>query len=454
MISLTGGGRVVYAALGVAAVWYFILERLLQHIPFDPFHPALLGQAFNSMAEHLVAGRFDVDPEAIGGEAFEVDGRTVSYFGIFCALLRLPLLPFPALAHLDITRLSCLFAVCLGCWFQLRAVLLVRDGCPAGPRRDWLTVALVVCILLGGQQIQFLRASIYQEIVDWANAFAMGFVFLAVRGSIQGFGVRALTGMAVFAGLALLDRVSFGIGLYAALCGVLLLRWRLALWPVLFLALFAIATGIVNQGRWGNPLMFADFTKYALNQDQTPERLVHLATYGAFNLRRIGVGLAYYFLPIGQGLFAEAPTAMIDVMELPPGGFLLSDPLLLGLAVWGVRTFPNPTRTVNVALLAGMAIPPILMLTAISMAYRYREEFYPFLMFATLLGFGALCRRPAAPFGRKTRAVIVAAVLVSVLVSHAMAALYAVTPFGPAEQYIAKDGWIGTYAPRLRAGHD
>lgn len=441
------------------AAWYFVLERLLQHLPFDPFHPALFGQAFNSMAEHLMAGRFDIDPDAIGGEAFEVDGRTVSYFGIFCALLRLPLLPFPALAHLDITRLSCLFAVCLGGWFQLRAVLLMRDASPAGPRRDWLTVALVVCILLGGQQIQFLRSSIFQEVVDWANAFAMGFVFLAVRGLLRGFDVRILAGMAVFAGLALLDRVSFGVGLYAALGGVLLLRWRLALWPVLVLVLFVAATGIVNEGRWGNPLTFADFTKYALNQDQTPERLDHLAAYGAFNWRRIGLGLCYYFLPYGQALFAGGPTATIDAMELPPGSFLLSDPLSIGLAAVGARSVLLPslsgsTMMVSAMLLLGLAIPPVLMLTAISMAYRYREEFYPFLILAALLGFRALCRGSGEPFGRKARIAIVAAIVASVLVSHGMAVLYAVSPFGPAEQYIAKDGWIGTYAPRLRAGHD
>ena len=35
-----------------------------------------------------------------------------------------------------------------------------------------------------------------------------------------------------------------------------------------------------------------------------------------------------------------------------------------------------------------------------------------------------------------------------------MAALYAVSPWGDADQYIPKDGWIGTYAPRLQAGHD
>ena len=451
-----------------------VLERLLWHqaIDLDFFTPSYLGGAFTSMAEHLLAGRFDIDPDAIDAEAFEMGDRTVSYFGIFCALLRMPLLPFPAWAHLDVTRVSCLLALGLGTWFQLRAVLLVRDASPAGPRRDWLTVALMVCILLGGQQIQFLRFILYQEVVDWGNALAMGFVFLSVRGVVRGFDVRTLTGMAAFAGFALIDRVTFGVGLYAALGGVLLLRWRLAFWPVVVLALFVAVTGVVNYGRWGDPTMFADFTKYALNQDQTPDRMGRVAAYGAFNWRRLGLGLSYYFVPIWawpgpDGLlpFAEAKAALIDAMELPAGSFFLSDPLLLGLAAvgaWGgslggraARTPPpqGEGESFSLILLAGFSVPAILMLTAISMNYRYRVEFYPLFVFAALLGFRGLCRVPGG-FGRKARVAIVAAVVVSVVVSHGMAALYAVSPWGPADGYLQKDGWIGTYWPRLIAGHD
>jgi hypothetical protein len=437
------------------------------------------------MAEHLVAGKFDIDPDAIDAEAFELGDRVVSYFGIFCALLRMPLLPFPAWAHLDIARVSCLAALALGTWFQLRAVLLVRDACPPGARRDWLTVALIVCIVLGGQQIQFLRFVIYQEIVNWGNALAMGFVFLAMRGVLRGFDVRTLTGMAAFAGFALLDRVTFGIGLYAALGGVLLLRWRLAFWPGVVLGLFIAVTAVVNYGRWGDPTVFADFTKYALNQDVTPDRMGRIVAYGPFNWRRLGIGLSYYFVPVWAWLgsdghlpFAETKAASIDALELPPGSFFLSDPFLLGLAavgVWrlvrtkalpppprgraGKRGGRSPVRAVStparfsLALLAGFAVQPVLMLTAISMNYRYRVEFYPLFVFAALLGFLSLCRAQAV-FGRTARTAIVATVMVSVLASHGMAALYAVSPWGPADIYLERDGWIGTYLPRLIAGHD
>ena len=439
-----------------------VLERLLLHrsIDLDFFTPSYLGQAFTSMAEHLVAGKFDIDPDAIDAEAFELGDRVVSYFGIFCALLRMPLLPFPAWAHLDIARVSCLAALALGTWFQLRAVLLVRDASPPGSRRDWLTVALIVCIVFGGQQIQFLRFVIYQEIVNWGNALAMGFVYLAMRGVLRGFDARTLTGMAAFAGFALLDRVTFGIGLYAALGGVLLLRWRLAFWPGVVLGLFIAVTAVVNYGRWGDPTVFADFTKYALNQDVMPDRMGRIAAYGPFNWRRLGIGLSYYFVPVWAWLgadahlpFGETKAALIDALELPPGSFFLSDPFLLGLACTPIILGLDREKWCARALLAGFAIPPVLMLTAISMNYRYRVEFYPLLVFAALLGFVALCRTQA-DFGRKARTAVVASVVVSVLASHGMAALYAVSPWGPADIYLERDGWIATYLPRLIAGHD
>ena len=459
------------AAVVPAVIWYFVLARLLHHLPIasDFFHPTLLGQAFNSMAEYLLQGRFDVDPAAIEGEAFLVGDRTVAYFGIFCALLRLPFLAFP---QLDIGWLSCLAATGLGLWFQLRALLLVRDSVPPSGKRDWLIVAVALCMVFGGQQVQFLRPSLYQEVVNWADALAMGFVFLAIKGLLRGFDTRTLIGMALFAGFALLARVSFGLGLYAALGGVLLLHWRRMFWPGLVLAMFIVATGIVNHGRWGSPFVFADFTKYALDQDVFPDRLVRLAAYGEFNPRRLGLGLSYYFVPIwtwvrtdGQLLFSEARERLIDAFELPAGSFLLSDPLLLGLAfalpswsgltrpsqaIWKGMVGSSPTRTVW-ALLIGLAIPPCLMLIAISMNYRYRVEFYPFLILAALLGVRRLCLSPAAPF---RRAPLVAAVVLSIAVSHGMAAIYAVSPWGDADQYIRNDGWIGTYAPRLHAGHD
>ena len=475
------------ACLAIVAAWYPLLMGLLG---FAPFQPLDFGLAFNSMAEHLLAGRFDVDPDAIGAEGFDRDdGRTVAYFGIFCALLRVPLVLVPRFAKLDVTWWSCVVPLCLAAWFQARAVRavflssviprpslviprplvviprLVRGTCPStvprevprtsrgmtagGDGRHWLAAGLLLVLLLGGPQIQFLRPSIYQEPINWGFAQAMAFVFLAVRGMgrTEGFDPRTLRGMALCAALALLTRVSFGIGLYAAL-GLLLLarsRPREWPWPVAILLLGAILTGIVNEGRWGNPLVFADYTRFNLSQDAWPGRLGRLAAYGAFHPARVWLGLSYYFLPVwvwlradGHVLFAEIQAPLMDAMELPPGSFLLTDFLLLGLAAAGVWAIRDRGRA---ALLLGLCVPAGLMLCAISMAHRYRMEFYPAFILAALLGLGAVSGKLSAPL----RALVVAGAMTGVLASHGMAVLYARSPWGPGEFYLERNGLIATY---------
>jgi hypothetical protein len=211
----------------------------------------------------------------------------------------------------------------------------------------------------------------------------------------------------------------------------------------------------VNEGRWGNPLTFADFTRYGMSKDVYPDRLVRLATYGNFNPERIWFGIGYYVLPVwglvrpdGHFLWGEAQTRLFDSIELPPGSFLLSDPLVLalcGIGAVSVRCWRAA------ALLCGLAIPPLLMLMAISLSHRYRMEFYPLLMLGAMLGFRRLCRE-AAPLSCRARVALVFATVLGIAVSNAEAALYAVSPWGPAEQYILKDGWVGTYATRLRDG--
>jgi len=246
------------AGLAVAIVWYPALTWLLG---FSPGAKVDFGLAFNSMAEHLLSGRFDVDPDAIGAEGFDVGGRTVSYFGIFCALLRIPLVLLPGGTNIDVTWWSCLMAAWLSTWFQIRSIGLVWSG-PLPNRQAWLAAGLLISVILGGQHIQFLRPSIYQETINWAFFQSAAFIFLAMRGlnTSRGFDRSTLCWMAVCAGLALLTRVTFGIGLYAA-SGCLLLargRPRDLLAPCCILLAFAAMAGVVNEGRWGNPFTIAE----------------------------------------------------------------------------------------------------------------------------------------------------------------------------------------------------
>jgi len=265
---------------------------------------------------------------------------------------------------------------------------------------------------------------------------------------VAGFSGRILGWMALAAGLALTTRVSTGMGLYAALGLLALVRaWpgRLAplawlrgvfgaemRWPILLLAAFLALTLAVNWGRWGNPLVVVDLREHLMNALH-PDRIERVLASGEFNPARMWFGLLYYFLPVcfltvdGTLLLADYQRLMVEI-ELPPGSFFASDPVLTLLslvflarlrAVW--RAMPG-----LVAMAGGLALPALLMLGLIFMNFRYRQEFYPFLTLAALgallIGGGGRLARWAWPL-----------TLAGVVASHLFLLMYGVARFGPAD---------------------
>lgn len=445
----------------------------------DPAPP--LNRIFNSMLDHLAHGHFDVDPNIVGLEGYLRNGHVYAYWGITGALLRLPLLFFHRL-NLDVTAWSCLAAVCLTGMMKVRTVLLLRRSCNSTPASEAAFGLMLAYVVLGGSAVGYLRASVYQEVVFWAVAFAAILVYFAVKGLVSGpFTAVTLSWMALAAGLALLTRVSTGIGLYAALGllslvllaqelrarrGVLTRRFLI---PTMILALFLLATGTVNYYRWGKPTTFCDFSLCLMNQ-KYPDRLPRLRRLGTFNLRRIPFGLSYYFLPIwalqggdGRLLFQETQTRLLDAAELPPGSFFLTDLLpiayigFLAVALWAKRPIlsesfqkagkgffaPRPdlppcarifSSAQLFALSAGLAVPCVLMLTAMSMNYRYRMEFYPEIDLLAFLGLYATASDAAllARFSHWRRWMLAATILSLVSAFVAMI-LYKVSGWGPAQ---------------------
>ena len=442
---------------------------------------------FNSMIEHLLRGEFDIDPGIVGPEGFRRGGRVYAYWGVFCALIRAPLMAVPGASRYDFTTLSCWIAVCGAAAIKLKTLGLVYRESDPSPLRETLYWALALAILFGGAQMQFLRPSIYQEVCFWAGLLAASFIYFAVRGLAEdGFKTFALCVMAALAGLALLTRVSVGLGLSAAL-GLLLLtglRRELAtsgkgvapgkpwlmrltsgglLWPALALLAFVVVTGWINYERWGDPLTFANYNLYIYNE-AFPDRLARMAAYGLFNVARLPFGLGYYFVPIwtlrrpdGHLLFEEHQQRLIDATEMPPGSFFLTDPLLLLLTaclLWSFfagRRDPVLDRTRTLAIMLGLCAPCGLMLTAISMNFRYRMDFYPLMELGAFAGFLTLCRSGLTTVAaNRMRGLSVALAAIGILGSVASLALYDVSDFGPPIQSL-HDGVGRYYAVRFDA---
>ncbi len=433
------------------------------------------------MALGLLDGRFDIDPNVIGDEAFVHEGRSYAYFGVFPALLRIPLVPFVDVANVPLSRSFASIALLLGSFAQAAAAYLALSASPAGPFRDFLRDRLVLAMLLSGPPVLFARlGSVYDEAIAWAWALASVFVALAMSGFVgrRRFPTVTLAAMAAVAGLCLLTRPTFAVGLYASLAALLvwlharegarpelgpsawirrLFRLRFAL-PAMIAIAFALAQAGINYARWGDPLQIADMA--AQIHFIPPERIPHFKTYGLFNPIRLGYGFIYYFMPVWvvptpDGFFLQhAIQAVIDGLELPATSFLLSDPLTMSLAMIGIGALltgrhPHPMPRLGMILvMAGLCIAPTLMMMGWYMAFRYRAEFYPMFLMLACVGAIACVSRSAAWSARKIawhRRIICGLFLMQLVSSHLHNFLYMVTRQG-AGYNVMQDGLLHFYA--------
>ena len=487
--------RLLYAILIFAAAIYYFLLAMDGLNLFKPLELAARGMVFNSMLEHLLHGEFDVDPSAIAFEGSLRDGKTYTYFGIVPALLRLPLLPTGTLAWLDVTGPYCALAATVALCFKLASVVLINNQLPRNRLQATTFFVVVLSLLLGGAQIQFLRGTLYQETLEWAGAISAAFIYCALRGLVakRKFSVGLIAGMASLAGLSLLTRVSTALGLYVAI-GLLIaalawpsagsLRDRMFLFfrgltsrrtvvGFAILLSFVVLAGVVNYQRWGNPLEFYYDPRTYIGYMTAPWRLARLEAYGVFNIERLWYGIVYYFFPIwtisrpdGQFLFAEFETRMIDAVETPQSSFLLSDPLLLVLAGAYLLRLPRLVRDrlldprAVAALMIGLLVPVFLILTFMYMAFRYRMEFYPFLEFSAFLGFYAICVNPtefSILSRRRLSLILIVSAVFGIVYSHFVLLLHKISPPGnyvsegaDAGGVSAVNGWLDYYRLHLR----
>jgi hypothetical protein len=457
--------------IAVVSVYYLFL---LSNGTLQILAPELLDKVFDNMLVHLLHGEFTVDREAIDYEAVTQDGKTYAYFAVFPAILRLLAMPFVDIAHADLARLSCLTAVVIFVVLQLRTLLIVHYSLPAGSRMPGLLTVMVAAIVLSGPQLYILGSAwVYHEPILWAAVLAAAFNLIVIRTALSGDGFRTsdLGLLAALAGLAINTRAPIGVALY--LGTVLLIAWaawsrhalertewrwpasgkvlvragsalardpRISL-PVLVLGLLAVAAGIVNFGRWGNPFAFGgnDYTYWAQRQAKV---IIAVRDYGQFNLDRIGVGVLYYATGIPYVLKSVPPFAGFlrsSVIEAPPFTPLLTNPLTVILAGVGLYRLwcrpdlqPRSLAMLRIALI-GHSSAVVLILTYFNFAMRYRFDLTPFMTLAAFIGYRSLSMTVAGFSGTWRRRILVAAVglcVLGVLGSHYVLLVHKVWSIG------------------------
>ena len=437
--------------LVVATLLFAFYLGVATQFSYESWVRGSCGGIFDAQARALLAGRIDLDPSVLGGEAFEREGRFYTYFGILPALLRIPLLALP---ERDWTTLSCALAATLATFCLL---LALRDAAGAARRASPVTVvaaALAATFVASGPQFELVaKPTVYVEALLWAYAAICAFLWAALPLLAEERPSAArLLALGTCAALALLTRVTAGLALYAA-CGMLavvLLRrsatlstLRLLVPGAATLALGLAAVGLVNQSRWDHPLEFAPLTRH-VGYVNDAARSARLAAYGAFELERIPYAAAYYFAPRQfrearwRGPHAADIKRLFDNVEGPPASQFENKLAWWLLAAGGLvaalfrRGAAAPLRAGIGALAGGLALPVLVVLSYGYLAFRFGAEFAPLAVLGSLVTLAGLARAAAR---RRWSTASVAAVLVMC----GAAALQIEASWRHAAAYVASD---------------
>jgi hypothetical protein len=407
--------RIAWVMTALALVYYAFV---LTDGTFNFFALESKGHVFDNMAVRLLQGDFTVDPAIIVNEAMIKDGKTYTYFGIFPALLRMPLLPLLDLENIYVSRLSVFLALAISVIFQVKTWLHVNSSIPTTPFSHQAVLIVLVSLFWSSPYVFLMsNASVYHEPILWAAAGASIFNYFLVytlpTGARPPRSTRYI--MAIVAGSCLLTRVSVGIGLYIAMgaliVGELIRDWKgqgsalsektklrqllcRNLGPLIVLGLFGLAYLAVNYGRWGDPFTSAYYDGNAQVQD-SPARLQNIQEFGAFDYKRILPALHYYFIGSWSQMMGSIRSAAIsyDWIEGPYASGLMMSPVFSLLSMVGLYaavslTLKDRQRYGQVATgMAAEAVSTLLLLSFMALTLRYRMDLWIFTSLASVFGF-------------------------------------------------------------------
>jgi hypothetical protein len=429
-------GRFFRAAL-LGSILALLLDLWLLAGP----HPTLLrdqgllGSFFDVQGHALLHGHLDVDPAKVSFEGFRVGGRTYTYFGLFPALLRLPVLAVTDELDGRLTQVSMLlaFIVLLAAGAQLhwRVRSLVRPRAPLA--RSDQVAAFLLQLALGAAAVPLYLASrpiVYHEAELWGAALAVGALAAAVA-IVERPTTRRIATAGLLATLAVNARFSVGLGPILALAvlaaglmarlsppaGGRAVRLVASFGPQRVngrgggtLALLAAAVvvplavyGAVNTAKFGRPFGIP-IEKQVASRIQPARRAALAANGGSiFGLKFVPTTLLQAVRPDALGSLRafpfvglpHAPATVLgdvrfDTIE-PSLSAPTSMPVLCLLTIAGLIELLRRRRLRPVlGILAGTAGGFALTLTIAFVTTRYLADLLPFLLLGGLVGLQAL----------------------------------------------------------------
>jgi hypothetical protein len=388
----------------------------------------MLGEAYDSQAEHLLRGDPGVEYPAIRHEALIVNGKTRMYFGPFPAFVRIPLNFIYPSGRGNWSRICgfCAGIIALAAFAGL--IRMALRSSQLSPRwQNWLGNACLVGFALGSPLLLLLgNLSIYDEAIVWGFAWSLAALYFACRSRTADGAVltSSLLAFSLCAGAALLSRVTFGAPflLIAPLLALHLFRRnQIRILVALFLPLgMALLFHLcLSYAKFGD--FSGIYLKYSINPIQREFALKH----GLFRLERVPYSFADYFVLRRPELQHDPPLLkarrqpynhptlyVMPFTETYSSLLWCSSWILLG-AVIGVAMLlrPGGSDGVDRAIAAILFVQVIGILSFMGLAQRYTAEFFPFLVFAFLF----FLQRGRAAF--HLRYLIIGLVAVSVVIN-------------------------------------
>jgi hypothetical protein len=392
----------------------------------------MLGEAYDSQAEHFLRGDVSVDGEAIRHEAMIVNGKARMYFGPLPALLRIPLnFVYPA-GRGRWSRISVFSAAVIAlCAFAA----LIRDALAKSVvkpivRERFEIVCLVAFAFASPLLLLLGEASIYNEAAIWGLAGSMAALLFAFRSREKsGWHLTfTLIAFSISGGVALLARVTFGIPLL--IVAVLLAtrvrpprRTRNLIALLLPIAVAAAFHMLLSYERFGS-IVGVNYNYYINSTQREFAR-----THGIFRLTRVPYAFGDYFALRPPSLQADAPffhaerhaygaTETRRLTSVPASEAYISIPwcsawLVAGALAGSVLLFrKGDADTFERLIAAALVLECLAILAYFAIAQRYAADFYPFLV----VGFVVFLRRGGIMVSQM-RGIVIALAAVSICVN-------------------------------------
>ncbi len=374
---------------------------LLSDFSYDIFYKGVYSEAFFDMWKRLTVGDVSISRDVLNGEIFIINGRLIPYYLPLPAAIRGFLSIFEIGEYPIPSILMAISLYSVSIYFLLKKILVFAECRERNTvLAVWYPFFLLPLVSL------FVDASIYWEAIIWALALFITQGFLFISFLIDPKKVTKYS-LLIVSGLILFTRPTYGIASVFLVAILFFLDLKSknystqSIFPYFLFVVALLLLAFLNYQKWGNPFEFAPLAHH--EQLIGNERGRMAAISPSLSINRIPETVGYYFLASNTNFSFHPPIINIGnyvkffdwtYFDYKEGSYSITLILpfhvlggLLGVFIlFGWKKFNLNLKKIFQLYFFISVIPALLMLMMISMALRYRAEFYDFFLFSSMIG--------------------------------------------------------------------